>query len=158
MKRKTIVLAALVGLFLVGGIAWLAMRPAPLTCEMNSSRNMLVIECDDASFEDARDLGVVPVVAGESLQIKGTVNRGSVDVIFTNGTKRLTARLDAGFTEESEVTTREGNWRVRVVPRDSNTKATIRILKRGIVPEPAAAFIAACDGTEVVSDYPLEDE
>lgn len=158
MKRKAIVVAALAGLLLAGGIAWFAMRPAPLTYGLNASKNELVIECDGARFEDAQNLGVVRVGEGESLQIRGTVNRGSVDVIFTSDTKRFTAHLEMGFTKTSKVTAREGDWRVRVVPRGDNTKATVRVFKRSLTSEPALGFIVEDDGAEVVADYPLANE
>lgn len=90
----------------------------------------LSIVCDGAGEHEAAHIGGIPAKDGEVLCVKGQVQRGSVEVVFKQGTRKITATLDEGYTPETIACEGGGDWSVDVESMSDGTKGSIQIFKR----------------------------
>jgi len=160
-SKKTITASAIAGAILAAVGVWTITHPAPISFGMNETKDELVIHCVNARPEDAQDIGIVPVHEGEMLYVENYMGHGSIDLVFTSDTKRITAHLGPTCETEYGVTTLDGDWKVRVAPTESDANGTVTVYKMSIadlIEDPvknATLHYVEQDGAEVISDSPV---
>lgn len=123
--------AAALGLLMAGSLAGCGpFAHKSISAEVNDAHDTLNIVMDNASPSDETEIGIVPVGKGETLFVKSSLRRGSVNVVFENGIKRVSATLPVGTTEGKRIGNLEGSWSITVKPLEEDTAGDVKVYKK----------------------------
>lgn len=123
-----------IGLFAIAAVLLSASLSAcgkadGIRCEATDDE--LTILCDEAELHEVEHIGSVPVGENEVLCIEGFVQRGSVEVVFRRGARKITATLEPGPLTET-VACDGGVWSIDVESTGDRTKGDVEVFKRAV--------------------------